>query len=113
MTALPSSLKVGGIDYILVEMDDLVSAKGEDCLGLTDFDKAIILIERKLAEPVKWQVFLHELVHVAIVHLGYDHIPENMIDGIAYFLLALLENNRYLSIDEAFSPTWEELLGEA
>lgn len=99
-TRLPACLKIGGVEYIIVEIHGLQDQNGESVLGIADTTRATILIEANQIPALKWQCLFHELTHVACEHLGLPFENDSQINAIAYFILALLSDNGYLNVNE-------------
>lgn len=94
---LPGILKVGGVEYIVSEIEKLTDKDGGKLWGMADTGKGTILIEADQLPILKWQTFFHELGHVCAEHLGLPEPNERTINGIAHFVLALLVDNEILS----------------
>jgi len=92
---LPKTIDVCGSIYLV----SIGQPEEPSDLGETDFlDREIIISENLLPER-RWEVLLHELVHVALYETGATNImgaeqEENICDSVSFCLRNVLELKR-------------------
>ncbi len=100
-SGLPNRVKVGPIEYQVILGSGLKAqlAEGEEVpvFGMVNFKNSEIAIDEELSPMMQWQCFWHELVHIIFEQLGLDEgESEGQIDALAYKLLEILIDNRFL-----------------
>ena len=70
------TINICGIPYTVIELDDNFSADAKH-FGQADFLKARIILNKYLAEPVKQETLVHEIVHAILVHIGRADLSED------------------------------------
>lgn len=92
---IPNGVWVGPIWFDLQFVEDLETDKGEPLDGHIVYGDAIIKVKANMADSVRKQVFLHEIVHAMCSQYGIG-LNEKNTDRLAYALLELfqtVENN--------------------
>lgn len=87
MITLPAKVRVGAMVYDVIAIKDLPD------LGLCDEEKCCIAIREGLPDDVATVTLWHELIHAMLYALGYRRHSERMVDGIAYQITQLLQDN--------------------
>lgn len=70
------TVTICGIPYTVIDLDDNFSADAKH-FGQADFLKARITLNKYLAEPVKQETLIHEIVHAILVHIGRPELSED------------------------------------
>lgn len=65
-----------GIPYTVIECGDCFNADAKH-FGQVDFLKAEIRINKDMAEAVKEEALVHEIVHAVLVHIGRSDLSED------------------------------------
>lgn len=78
---IPKKFKVKGTTYKVELVRNLHSADNQKCDGLSDLDKGVIYLDRKLKGDHKRSVFFHEVFHV-IVHEAHINVGVRFSEGI-------------------------------
>ena len=69
------TIKICGIPYTVIECDDCFNTDAKH-FGNVDFLKAEIRINKDMAEAVKTETLVHEVVHAVLVHIGRSDLSE-------------------------------------
>lgn len=69
-------IKICGIPYTVIECGDSFNADAKH-FGNVDFLKAEIRINKDMAEAVKQETLVHEIVHAVLVHIGRADLSED------------------------------------
>lgn len=69
-------IKICGIPYTVIECGDSFNADTKH-FGNVDFLKAEIRINKDMAEAVKQETLVHEIVHAVLVHIGRADLSED------------------------------------
>ena len=72
------TIKICGIPYSVIECDDNFNTDAKH-FGQVDFLKAEIRINKNMAEAVKTETLVHEIVHAVLVHIGRSDLSEDEI----------------------------------
>tara|TARA_B100000530_G_scaffold259794_1_gene173062 strand:- start:1507 stop:1818 length:312 start_codon:yes stop_codon:yes gene_type:complete len=94
MFIIPEQFEVGGRiwDVQMIETGKLLDSDGQHAYGLTDFDAAIISLEKTDNLRLLYQTFLHELSHVMLYSVGvFNQEAEEihrLIDALGSALLS-------------------------
>jgi hypothetical protein len=105
---LPDTVKVGPIEFQIeqVPCPTVPNPEGEDeepisVYGKINFKRALITIDSELEASMKWQCFLHEVVHAILETVGMagtdGGLEEGEVDALAYMLMSFLLDNGFLS----------------
>ena len=87
-------VKIGGIDYEVIEEHNLFAYDGTTRLnGHIVYDKCQIRIDDTLDPQAKNQTMWHEILHGILTHAGIDEQSETHIDIIAYGIIQVLRDN--------------------
>ena len=60
---IPSSVKVGGVNYAIVETNETICLNGNECRGLINYEDSTITISSRSGKQIQKITFLHELLH--------------------------------------------------
>lgn len=95
MSDLPETIRVGGIDYTVVERVDL--RDGETWLnGHIVYNDLEIRLEEQLSPHKKWVVAWHEVLHGLLEHAAMDEHDEKLIVALGYGVTQALRDNPWL-----------------
>lgn len=95
MSDLPETIRVGGIDYTVIERKDL--RDGDTWLnGHIVYNECEIRVEEELALPKKWIVVWHEVLHGLLEHAGMSDHSETIIIALGYGVAQALRDNPWL-----------------
>lgn len=72
------TVTICGIPYNVVECDDKFNADAKH-FGQVDFLSAEIHINKDMADAVKEESLVHEIVHAVLVHIGRSDLSEDEI----------------------------------
>lgn len=70
------TITICGIPYTVIECGDSFNADAKH-FGNVDFLKAEIYINKDMAEAVKQETLVHEIVHAILVHIGRADLSED------------------------------------
>lgn len=70
------TIKICGIPYTVIECYDSFDANAKH-FGHVDFLEAEIRINKDMAEAVKTESLVHEIVHAVLVHIGRSDLSED------------------------------------
>lgn len=70
------TINICGIPYTVIECDDSFNTDAKH-FGQVDFLKAGIRINKDMAEAVKQEALVHEIVHAILVHIGRSDLSED------------------------------------
>ena len=70
------TIKICGIPYTVIEHDDIFNADAKH-FGQVDLLTAKIHINKNMAESVKQETLVHEIVHAILVHIGRADLSED------------------------------------
>ena len=70
------TITICGIPYTVIECGDSFNADAKH-FGNVDFLKAEIRINKDMAEAVKQETLVHEIVHAILVHIGRADLSED------------------------------------
>ena len=87
---LPTEVWVGPIRFDFIAVEDLKTEDGEPLDGHIVYGDAIIKVKANMADSVRKQVFLHEIVHAMCSQNGVK-LSEKDTDRLAYTLLDLFQ----------------------
>lgn len=92
---LPKLIRIGGIDFTVVERKDL--RDGDTWLnGHILYNLCEIRIEEELTLHKKWIVAWHEVLHGLLEHAGMDDHEEKIIAALGYGVTQALRDNPWL-----------------
>jgi len=86
-------IKIGGIEYLCKEQEELKSPKGTRLNGHIQYEDKVILIDRGLRTGVKSVVYLHEILHGILYHAGGKH-RERDIEMFSRGLYQVFKENK-------------------
>ena len=95
MANLPETIRIGGTDYNILEIEDLQD-EGKWLSGQILYDVCKIKIESELAEHRKFIATWHETLHGILEHAGMGDHDERIIVALAYGITQVLRDNEYL-----------------
>ena len=70
------TVRICGIPYTVIEHDDIFNADAKH-FGQVDLLKAEIHMNKDMAEAVKQETLVHEIVHAILVHIGRADLSED------------------------------------
>jgi hypothetical protein len=84
-TQLPQRVNISGLLYEVKKVKDLKNQKNEALDGEISYSREVINLNPDLLAQMRWQVFIHELVHgwVTTAHIALED-EENTVDILAY-----------------------------
>lgn len=93
--AIPQKFKLGGRTWKVVVIDGL-EWKGEECLGLTLPNEAVIALDSGQSDECMHHTFYHELVHALCSTLGWGELnaDEDKVDALGGLLLQYLKTKK-------------------
>lgn len=93
--ALPKKVKVGGWEYSIRLVPNLLAEDGFSKLaGSVYGSENRIDIEKNMSVEKQWQVLWHELLHAFLSNAGYhDAHSESIIDAISMQITWVLSQN--------------------
>lgn len=94
MSGLPGSIRIGGLDYKVVEVKDL--RDGHTGLnGHILYNDCEIRVEQEMLPQVQWVTVWHEVLHGILEHAGVKH-NEQTILALGYGVAQVLRDNPWL-----------------
>lgn len=94
MKAIPKKLKIGPINYRVVEVgSNGVATDDPHTWGFVDFSTCVIRLYRDLPMDKKWAVLMHEIVHAIDEQSGLE-LNEANTDRLAVSLVDTLTRNK-------------------
>ena len=94
------TIKIGPQTFDIVTERDL--HRGSDGLdGWIRFYNSTINLDDRLNEFGSYQVLWHEIVHALFTMAGIEpsKVPEEAVDALAYGIMNVLQNNKWLAIE--------------
>ena len=90
--SIPENVKIGALDYAVTIVPDSASALSPNNAAAVYNDERTITILQ--AHPQQMRIsLLHECIHAMLYSLGYTNHNEQLVDGLANQLYALIVNN--------------------
>lgn len=91
-------IKIGGIDYRVIEVKALIDQDDQDTqlLGEIDYNNCEIRLEQLLNTQIQFQTRWHEVIHAILVQAGFRDHDERMVDALAYGLVQVMRDNPQL-----------------
>ena len=68
-------INICGIEHKIIECDDKFDVQTN--LGMIDYTKAEIRVNRNMAESVKTATICHEALHGMLIHIGRDDLSND------------------------------------
>jgi hypothetical protein len=94
---LPKNIRILAIDFKTKEIARLTNEENsEKFQGMILYRDSVIAVEKKLEEQQKFQTLWHEILHGLNTQMGFERLPEETIDALAYGIVAVLRDNKYL-----------------
>lgn len=93
MNKIPSTIKVAGVNYKVIEKESIEVNGDKNCLGSCGYTDSTIEILSDMSEERKWQILIHELTHACFFESGFDKQEEDMINRISIVLHQVLRDN--------------------
>jgi len=93
MLSIPSSIRVAGIDYDVIEKDFVEIDGNRNYQGSCCYTKAKIELLNSLSKDRKEQVLIHELVHAIFNEAGFDNQEEDVVNRLSIVLYQVLKDN--------------------
>lgn len=90
---IPKILKCGGLDYEVIESDDI--SQFGDCIGATLHYSQKIFIKPNQKDDGKEKTFLHEIIHIALYQSGMTLRLERYDKDLVEDIVCSLENTLY------------------
>ena len=103
---IPKQVRIGSIDYDVVDPGEAILFNGQQCYGMIDFVDSQIYLDTTIQGKQKLELtFLHEVVHGMLQSRSLDEAAANetLVDEIAIALHQLIRDNP--KIFEAFENT--------
>lgn len=101
MPAMPTSVYIGPMNYVIEECDSLTSKRSDGTLselyGRYRMGEALISLDKNLSDEYKPVVLMHELIHALLTHAGKEEQNEETIDLLAFGIIDLLQRNYALA----------------
>lgn len=100
-------IKIGPITYEVVTVPGLRDgADGKKLFGEIKYGSCEIRVESNYAPQQTRQTLWHEIVHIVLVQLGRadESNDEALVDGMAYALMRVIEDNPWLGKNECEEP---------
>ncbi len=95
MSELPAIIRIGGIDYTVVERKDL--RDGDTGLnGHILYNDCEIRVESEMTLHKKWVTIWHEALHGLLEHSGMDEHEEKIVIALGYGVTQALRDNPWL-----------------
>ena len=91
MFKIPKKVKVGAVEYSVVQVDKVFSDNGDWCFGTIDFQELEIEINPTFPRPPQI-TFIHEIIHAIDMNAG-DSLDERQIRMLGYGIYQLLVDN--------------------
>ena len=89
---IPENVKIGALDYAVTIVPDSASALSPNNAAAVCEDEQIITIFQTHQQQMRISL-LHECIHAMLYSLGYTNHDEQLVDGLAHQLYALIVNN--------------------
>lgn len=91
-------IKIGGLDYELIEEYNLCAEDGTKRLnGHIIYDKCQIKVDQNLNQQVKAVTVWHEVLHGILTQAGVEEHDEKLIEILSYGIVQVLRDNPELS----------------
>lgn len=91
--ALPSSIRISGITYDIVDVYGLLDAeKAKKLNGCISYDQSKIEIESSLSDQIKMVTLLHEVIHGILSQAEMEH-EEKLISVLGYGVCGFIQDN--------------------
>lgn len=91
---LPSTFRIGSVDYNVEEVADLHD-KGQELLGWVTYHDTLIRIDSEVSNGRKKNVLIYELLHAMLYEAGYDEQDEEMVRRLGNVLTQVLTDNDF------------------
>lgn len=88
---LPTTIKVGGVNYSVAEKENLIQK--DELWGEVNYFNTEINIDSSLSNDRKEQVLIHEVTHAIFLEAGYKEQDEDMINRVSIILHQVLKDN--------------------
>lgn len=89
---IPSKVNVAGIEYDILEFEEIDDDPGT--LGTCLYQKSLIKIKNNISINRKEQTFVHELLHAIINESGYNEQDEDLVNRVSIVLYQVLKDNK-------------------
>lgn len=93
---IPKQVRIGSIDYDVVDPGEAILFNGQQCYGMIDFVDSQIYLDTTIQGKQKLELtFLHEVVHGMLQSRSLDEAAANetLVDEIAIALHQLIRDN--------------------
>ena len=93
---IPKQVRIGSIDYDVVDPGEAILFNGQQCYGMIDFVDSQIYLDTTIQGKQKLELtFLHEVVHGMLQSRSLDEAAANetLVDEIAIALHQLIKDN--------------------
>lgn len=88
---LPTTVKVGCVQYTVAEKDHMIQKDG--LWGEVNYYNTEINVDSSLSNERKEQTFIHEVTHAIFLEAGYKEQEEDMINRVSIVLHQVLRDN--------------------
>lgn len=85
-----TQLKIGPCVYSLVRLPITEQ-------GLCDYKKQTITLQPDMHPTAERLVLWHEVIHAVMFQLGYNDHDERLVDGLAHYIVSVLNDNPRLN----------------
>ena len=94
---MEQTIKVGPMVYQVEEVEGL-SSDGQTLFGQVKYGECKILLEGRNDPQQRLQTVWHEIVHVILMQVGLtkEARREELVDPLAYGIVQVLQDNRWL-----------------
>ncbi|MGM0776926.1 MAG: ImmA/IrrE family metallo-endopeptidase [Bacillota bacterium] len=89
---IPDKVKVAGIDYAVIQVDEIDNSPLQ--MGQILYQKSLIQIKHGMSEDKKEQTLVHELLHACFNEAGFEEQDEDMINRVSIVLYQVLKDNK-------------------
>jgi len=91
----PQSIRIGPVDYQIVVVENLIS-DDQKLNGQIMYNPSVIKLDEDMGPQMTRKVLWHETLHAILTHAGIDNEPENIVDALAYGIIAILRDNPWM-----------------
>jgi hypothetical protein len=91
---IPSKVIVAGVEYKVVEVENVIVNGSVDYVGSCSYGNTEIEILSRLSETKKEQTLVHEILHACFNEAGFDEQDEDTIKRVSNVLYQVLKENK-------------------
>ena len=90
--SIPKSVSIMGIEYEVMQVDDLRREDYAKLDGHIRFTDTSISLEKSLNPQAKLQTFAHEIIHGILTQIGRpDALDDSEVDALAYGIIGMIQ----------------------